>query len=359
MKQKPSPPAIRSAKLSPKIIPKPNTQSSIAEAVPATPEDPPIEVPHRVNSKDKDIQKIKELIKEAQNSIRYSNLTNAEEQIAKLKTYANRNVDYILNFDDVADIITELENKLELRKDIRYHGTSINQSNITVEYIPNELHSVAQKVLEQAVKNREDLQALYAYGTSDSLSIIVTDKEQMREQQENLPAWASAYYNGSIHLQTSPTLPNFSKISRQLSHEMLHAHLDKACSDKHIPIWVNEGLAQKFEGRPLNSAIAFLQQSLRSRMYKPPNKEFDTEFLHSSDTESARLYSQSLILVSYIEEKNPGFWQELFTDACPSKVNGILKKMLDKRIGATSGVAFWNTHQANIKRFMQIRYAKR
>ena len=113
-------------------------------------------------------------------------------------------------------------------------------------------------------------------------------------------AWAAGIFDGKIRVPVR----NFDKaresIRRTLFHEYTHFAVSRMC--RRVPAWLNEGLAQRFEGLEAGGVQAFLSRTKEAGQLKKMQL-LSASFATMKDTASVRLaYSQSLSFVAFLED---------------------------------------------------------
>jgi tetratricopeptide (TPR) repeat protein len=106
--------------------------------------------------------------------------------------------------------------------------------------------------------------------------------------------WAHAYYDGRVRVPIGPWPAGRASFEQTLRHELTHAFL--ATLHPKVPLWVNEGYAQLFEGRPAAAAAGVLAGGLL------PPEVFENAFTRDSGDEATieRGYAQSLLCVAWL-----------------------------------------------------------
>ncbi len=80
---------------------------------------------------------------------------------------------------------------------------------------------------------------------ADPITVVLYTQEQFRDITRS-PDWAAALYDGRIRVPMRGALDNPSELERVLTHELTHA-LVQSIAPRHVPTWLNEGLAVCFE----------------------------------------------------------------------------------------------------------------
>ena len=124
----------------------------------------------------------------------------------------------------------------------------------------NELTDGVYRSLE---RSSGELTHLFGSAPSPSIAIELMDEDQFY-RESGAPMWTNAmYFEGKIMIPVSEPVDGeqVENILRSIRHEFTHAYVNAAAAGK-CPGWIDEGLAQWFEG-PVNP---LLQEILASHM---------------------------------------------------------------------------------------------
>ena len=158
------------------------------------------------------------------------------------------------------------------------------------------------------------------------------------------PQWSGARYDGSLRVPSS--LLGGQRERSTLRHESLHAQLAHAAPN--APLWLHEGLAQRFEDERSPSMQRTFRTMARARTYVPfPSLE--GSFLVIEDDDSARFaYHQSYAMVEAILEAEPQAMaravEHLRNDGDPSDLLGVMRE------GGLDGEALLSWVDRNVDR---------
>ena len=112
-----------------------------------------------------------------------------------------------------------------------------------------ELASRALEVLDRAYWRIGQLLGVYA---SEPIPVVLYTTEQFRDITRS-PTWAAGAYDGTIRVPMRGALDSPTELERVLSHEFTHA-LVRTIAGRHVPTWLNEGLATVLETGDLSWA---------------------------------------------------------------------------------------------------------
>lgn len=129
------------------------------------------------------------------------------------------------------------------------------------------------------------------------IQVVLYSGEQFKEVTD-APGWSAGVYDGKIRIPTGGIEQETPGLRRILYHEYTHAvvrSLTPRC-----PTWLNEGLAQYFEGRDID----FRQRATLKRIARegkmPPLSKLEGSFMGLSSGQAATAYLVSLSAVRYM-----------------------------------------------------------
>jgi hypothetical protein len=155
------------------------------------------------------------------------------------------------------------------------------------------------------------------YPTNTIVTILYTEK-QFRDITR-APEWSGGQYDGRIRIPVAGASQKPELFERVLTHELTHA-IVAGIVPRGMPAWLNEGLAQHFDGSDAQAAHNRLKAHGRSI----PLQKLEAGFSRLTATEAQIAYDESLLAVGVMLDR-PGFgWIRLlhrladgqsFTDA--------------------------------------------
>lgn len=185
----------------------------------------------------------------------------------------------------------ELESTMEVIEDA---GVSVLYASELDVHDAWRVHAIVTESLEEAARllqrPRRPQLLVVMYGTMADYRAVTCG-----------PQWSGARYDGSLRVPAS--LVGGPRERSTLRHESLHAQL--AHDAPNAPLWLHEGLAQRFEGEPPASLRRTLELMAREQTYVPfPSLE--GSFLVIEDDDAARFaYHQSYAMVQALLREDP------------------------------------------------------
>lgn len=160
-----------------------------------------------------------------------------------------------------------------------------------------------------AILNREFWrigQKLGSYPANTIVAVLYT--EQQFRDITRAPDWSSGRYDGRIRIPVAGALRNPDLFEQVLVHELTHAVID-AIAGPRVPAWLNEGLAQYFDGSDPEQARRRLTAGGRFIPLAALERGFDR--LSAAHAQIA--YDESL-LATHVMLDRPGFgWHVLLS----------------------------------------------
>jgi len=129
------------------------------------------------------------------------------------------------------------------------------------------------------------------------LTTILYSEDDFRSVTQS-PDWSRGIYDGKIRLPIGGLKERSRLLERVVNHEYTHALIHQMAGGN-VPSWLNEGLAQYFEGEPLERHDRNVAYILRSREILPL-QDLEGSFLDMDGDTAALAYTESFTVVDYI-----------------------------------------------------------
>jgi tetratricopeptide (TPR) repeat protein len=140
---------------------------------------------------------------------------------------------------------------------------------------------------------------LGAFPTNTIVAILYTEK-QFRDIT-HAPEWSGGQYDGRIRVPVAGASQKPEALERVLTHELTHAIVANIVP-RGMPAWLNEGLAQYFDGSDPAAARRRLKMGGRS----VPLKQLEHSFSRFAAADAQVAYDESLLAVGVLFDR-PGF----------------------------------------------------
>jgi tetratricopeptide (TPR) repeat protein len=160
----------------------------------------------------------------------------------------------------------------------------------------------ATRVLNEAF--RRIAQKLGEYPTNTIVAILYSQK-QFRDITR-APEWSGGQYDGRIRIPVAGASEKPELFERVLTHELTHAML-AAIAPRGIPTWLNEGIAQHFDGADLQAA----QQRMKALGRSFPLKKLEPSFAPLSAADAQVAYDESLLAAGVLFDRPAFGWTRL------------------------------------------------
>jgi len=139
-------------------------------------------------------------------------------------------------------------------------------------------------------------------GTTPHDSIAVTlYTNQAFFDVTQAPAWSGAVNDGKLRIPIHGVSTVTPELAHVLKHELAHSFINQLSAGR-CPQWLNEGLAQALEPRPLVNG-RLLAELFRTQ-HEIPLNALENSFMSMSPMQAAVAYDESLAAVQYIIDSN-------------------------------------------------------
>jgi tetratricopeptide (TPR) repeat protein len=140
---------------------------------------------------------------------------------------------------------------------------------------------------------------------SDTIVAVLYTEKQFRDITR-APEWSGGQYDGRIRVPVAGASQTPELFERVLTHELTHAVV-AGIVQRRVPTWLNEGLAQHFDGTDPQAARRRMKVLGRSI----PLKSLERGFTHLNAMDAQVAYDESLLAVGIMFDR-PGFgWTRL------------------------------------------------
>jgi len=136
------------------------------------------------------------------------------------------------------------------------------------------------------------------------VAVLYTEK-QFRDITR-APEWSGGQYDGRIRIPVAGASLKPELFERVLTHELTHAVIAGIAANG-VPTWLNEGLAQTFDGSDPQAARRRMKAGGRS----VPLKNLENGFRHLNAAEAQIAYDESLLAVSVMFDRPAFGWTRL------------------------------------------------
>jgi tetratricopeptide (TPR) repeat protein len=166
----------------------------------------------------------------------------------------------------------------------REHDTA-DSAHFVISFDAGEDRSIGTRVLRLLEDAFEEVGAELGIRPETPVRVVLYGEKEFREVT-GAEAWVGALYDGRIRIPVK----NFDAAERRIraaaTHEYVHVTV-RSMTDR-CPAWLDEGLAQHFEGRDVRSSLA-AARTAAGRGPLPPPAELREPFTRFPDADEARL----------------------------------------------------------------------
>jgi len=150
-------------------------------------------------------------------------------------------------------------------------------------------------------------QKLGAYPADTIVTILYTEK-QFRDITR-APDWSAGEYDGRIRIPVAGATHNPKLFEEVLTHELTHAMLANLAPHG-VPVWLNEGLAQYFDGTDQDAA----RRRMKALGGYVPLENLEGSFMGLSASQAQVAYDESLLAAAVMFERPAFGWTRLLSE---------------------------------------------
>ncbi len=170
-------------------------------------------------------------------------------------------------------------------------------SHFSVKYEGRERIEAGRIVLRVLEDAYGDVGRQLSFYPDREIAVILYSGEQFRDVTD-APGWSGGVFDGKIRLPIGGIEKETPGLRRLLYHEYTHAVL-RAITAR-VPTWLNEGLAQYFEGRDVDARSRDTLRGLEQAGKLPSLKALEGSFLGLGGDQANTAYLISLSAVKYL-----------------------------------------------------------
>ena len=194
--------------------------------------------------------------------------------------------------------------KAERDKAAESEAREASSSHFILRYQGSATPALAAEILSVLEEAFRRLESEFRFTPPEPIGVVLYTEQSFRDVSD-LPSWARAENDGRIRAPVQGLTSVTDQLSRMLMHELVHSFIRQKTLGR-CPTWLNEGLAQWFEGRRSNRTAAALAAVFDKGQHIPLQRlEGSWDTMSGPTAEFA--YAWSLAAVEYIMA-NSGMW---------------------------------------------------
>ncbi|MHB8845280.1 MAG: peptidase MA family metallohydrolase [Nitrospirota bacterium] len=133
------------------------------------------------------------------------------------------------------------------------------------------------------------------------IAVILYSNRQFQDVTD-APGWSGGIFDGKIRIPIGGIESETPGLRRLLVHEYTHAVV-RSITPRRMPTWLNEGLAQYFEGREVDPHQQEILKHLNNAGKVPPLAELEGSFLGLNGPQASSAYLLSLSAVRHMVDR--------------------------------------------------------
>jgi hypothetical protein len=173
-------------------------------------------------------------------------------------------------------------------------------SHFSIKYEGRERIEAGRIVLRILEDAYGEVGRALSYYPEQEIAVILYSNQQFQEVTD-APGWSGGIYDGKIRIPIGGIEQETPALRRLLKHEYTHAVV--RAITRRIPTWLNEGLAQHFEGREIGPRQKDMLRRLVQSRKMPSLRDLEGSFLGLNGTEASLAYLISLSAVVHMADR--------------------------------------------------------
>jgi Tfp pilus assembly protein PilF len=173
-------------------------------------------------------------------------------------------------------------------------------SHFSIKYEGREKIEAGRIVLHILEDAYGEIGRALSYYPDQEIAVILYTNQQFQEVTD-APGWSGGIYDGKIRIPVGGIEQETPGLRRLLIHEYSHAVV--RAITRRVPTWLNEGLAQHFEGREIGPRQKEILHQLAKSEQLPSLRSLEGSFMGLSGPQASYAYLVSLSAVRHMVER--------------------------------------------------------
>lgn len=157
--------------------------------------------------------------------------------------------------------------KAERDKAAESEAREANSTHFILRYQGSATPALATDILAALEDEFRVLESEFRFTPPEPIGVVLYTEQSFREVSD-LPSWAQASNDGRVRVPVQGLTAVNDQLSRMLKHELVHSFIRQKALGR-CPTWLDEGLAQWFEGRRSDRTAAGLAAAFDRGQYIP------------------------------------------------------------------------------------------
>jgi len=158
--------------------------------------------------------------------------------------------------------------------------------------------SLRNQILSTLDAEYDDLVRELGIAPRNNISVVLYTSQSFFDVTQ-APSWTGAVNDGKLRIPVQGVTSVTPELARVLKHELAHSFINQLSSGR-CPQWLNEGIAQLVEPKPLASGNRLAQ--IYKAQQEIPLNALEGGFMNFSTAQATLAYAESLAAAQYINE---------------------------------------------------------
>ncbi|HXZ33831.1 MAG TPA: peptidase MA family metallohydrolase [Terriglobales bacterium] len=189
--------------------------------------------------------------------------------------------------------------KAERDASVQANYSESESSHFTLHYEGEQTsESLRNQLLATLDSEYDDLVRELGISPRNNIPVVLYTKQTFFDVTQ-APAWSGAINDGKLRIPVQGVTSVTPELARVLKHELAHSFINQLSIGR-CPQWLNEGIAQFVEPKPLTYGSRLAE--LYKAQQEIPLNALEGSFAHLSSAQANLAYAESLAAAQYISE---------------------------------------------------------
>ena len=202
--------------------------------------------------------------------------------------------------------LSAITNRIEREHKVQKSYRTVQRGRFSISFentwAQPQIKELLARRLEQALQELEE--KLWPY-RGEIIPVVLYPTHNTYRDVLRAPAWSAAAWDNKLRIPISEQgRLNESAILPLLRHELTHFLIASKVGNRHVPAWLNEGMAETYERRGTLRARSYLKSMKRKRRFQLFTlAQLNGSFARFGAAHAQLAYIQAIMVVTFLKDK--------------------------------------------------------